>query len=112
MQIAEVVPIRWRPLHAPLLAAKRSRMKNAQTPTKLKPKTRRARKTGALISQADRARTLAASCRAPLIAEPFEIHAQVCERNALKAKGRQLKRTGRSVVAEPAVTAGPMTFFG
>jgi tellurite resistance protein len=62
----------------------RSKMKNALG---LTPKLRRSRKVVPAISQAERARTLAASCPAPLIAELLEIHAQICERNALKAKG-------------------------
>jgi hypothetical protein len=37
-----------------------------------------------LISQADRARKLAAGCRSPLIAELFMLHAQLCEVNARK----------------------------
>jgi hypothetical protein len=35
-----------------------------------------------LISQAKRARKLAAACKTPMVAELFEIHAQMCERNA------------------------------
>jgi hypothetical protein len=35
-----------------------------------------------LISQADRARKLAAGCRSPVIAELFILHAQLCEENA------------------------------
>lgn len=62
-------------------------MKNVQISIRLKPKTRRSRKVVTLISQADRARTLADSCREPLIAELFLIHARLCEQNALKAKG-------------------------
>jgi len=62
-------------------------MNDVQISIRLKPKARRVRKVVAPISQADRARSLAASCREPMIAELFLIHARVCDQNALKAKG-------------------------
>lgn len=37
-----------------------------------------------LISQADRARKLAAGCGSPIVAELFMLHAQLCEENAKK----------------------------
>jgi len=44
-----------------------------------------------LISQADLARSLAADCRDPLIAELFTLHAQLCEENAKQAPPGRLR---------------------
>jgi hypothetical protein len=44
-----------------------------------------------LISQADRARTLAANCGDTLIAELFILHAQLCEENARKTPPSRLR---------------------
>ena len=35
-----------------------------------------------LYTQAERARKLATKCGSPLVAELFELHAEVCDRNA------------------------------
>jgi hypothetical protein len=43
-----------------------------------------------LISQADRARKLAAGCGSSLIAELFILHAQLCEENARKTPPSRL----------------------
>jgi hypothetical protein len=48
-------------------------------------------KAAHLNVQAERARKLAFECGSPLIAELFEIHAALCERNA---RTRQQKRRG------------------
>ena len=44
-----------------------------------------------LISQAKRARRLAAACNTPIVAELFEIHAQMCERNAQQYRRPRLR---------------------
>jgi hypothetical protein len=44
-----------------------------------------------LVTQAERARRIASECGSQLIADLFEVHAQLCERNAwlLQQRGRQ-----------------------
>lgn len=44
---------------------------------------RKADKPTHLLSQAERARKLASECGSQLVAELFEMHAALCERNAL-----------------------------
>jgi hypothetical protein len=50
---------------------------------------RPANKVVHLYSQADRARRMAAECGSALVADLFELHAQICERNADKAQRRR-----------------------
>lgn len=57
-----------------------------------KPRLKRADKVVHLYTQADRARKMAADCGSQLVAELFELHASLCERNA---QTRQLKRPRR-----------------
>jgi hypothetical protein len=45
-----------------------------------------------LISQAERARRIASECGSQLIADLFEVHAQLCERNAQLLKQRRLRQ--------------------
>jgi hypothetical protein len=42
-----------------------------------------------LYSQADRARRMAVECGSALVADLFEIHAQMCERNAKMRRPRR-----------------------
>jgi hypothetical protein len=52
-------------------------------------------KLAQLISQAERARQMAAECGSSLVAELFEVHARMCERNA-----RQYRQPHVRVVAK------------
>jgi hypothetical protein len=52
-------------------------------------------KLAQLISQAERARRMAAECGSSLVAELFEVHARMCERNA-----RQYRQPHLRVVAK------------
>jgi hypothetical protein len=45
-------------------------------------RTRRSERVSRLHAQADRARKMAVECGSALIADLFEVHAQMCERNA------------------------------
>ena len=60
-----------------------------------------------LISQADRARKLAAGCRSPVIAELFILHAQLCEENARKTPP---PRSGCRKPLQGATISNPHTF--
>jgi hypothetical protein len=44
-----------------------------------------------LVTQAERARKIASECRSQLIADLFEVHAQLCERNA-QVLGQRARR--------------------
>ena len=57
---------------------------------------RSAAKVATLYSQAERARKVAVGAASPLIAELFEIHARMCERNAEVQRSR---RTGKAAPA-------------
>jgi hypothetical protein len=52
---------------------------------------RPADKAAHLLSQAERARKMAAQCGSIMVADLFEVHAQMCERNARSLQSRKLK---------------------
>ena len=59
----------------------------------VKRRMRRGEKGARLSLQVERARKMAAECGSPMLAELFELHAQICERNAKVQKARKPKLT-------------------
>ncbi len=56
-----------------------------------KPRAQKGNKMVRLLTQAERARKLAAECGSSLVAELYEVHAGICEQNA---RARRQKRRG------------------
>jgi len=52
-------------------------------------------KVAELIAQAQRARRMAADCGSSMIAELFEVHADMCERNARLFHKPELRLVGK-----------------